>query len=372
MVDQPEGTRTRLLVAANNFPPKQGGIERFVDGLARHAWPGETVAVAPPFPGAETHDAAAPFVVRRAPFTMARPPRWWPAHRAVAAAVREFRPEHVLCGQPWPDARALATVRRRGETRSVICHGTDVALARAGGSRRRWQMARTLAAVDVVIANSAFTAALAADLGADPVVINPGVELDAPADDPAAVRHRLGLGDGPLVVTVARLVERKGHVPFLTAWAAVREREPDATWVVVGDGPERDRLAAAAAGTGGVALVGPRPDPEIQALYRTAAAHVLPGHVAAGEVEGFGMVVVEAGAAGTPTVATDSGGTAEAVGAGGIVVPEHEPRLLADAIVELLQDGARRADLGRAARTRAELLDWRLVAARFREAVGVG
>ena len=87
------------------------------------------------------------------------------------------------------------------------------------------------------------------------------------------------------------------------------------------------------------------------------------------EVEGFGMAAVEAGAAGTPTIATAVGGTAEAVGDGGVVVPQGRTDLVAAAIIDLLTDQASRDALGGHAKARAAQLDWPRVGQRYREAL---
>lgn len=353
-----------LLIGATNFPPKRGGIERFLAGLAAHAWPDSTVVVASPVPGNSAAEASAHYAVERAPMVGSRPPRWWPARQALSAALRAHQPRFVLAGQRWPEGRALLTVGRGSERRAVLCHGTDLAIDR-GAFRSRRLARRTLASFDLVLANSHFTAGLVAGLGSSAEVLNPGVDLDAPEADAAEVTARYGLGHAPYVITVARLVPRKGHAELLAHWERV-QRQGDVEWLIVGDGPERERIAEAAQGQR-VRLVGEIPDPDVRALMRGALAHVLPGRsIGVGEVEGFGMVVTEAGACGTPTVATASGGTAEAVGGGGIVVAEGRLDLLADALLEIVTDPARRAALGATARLRAEELAWPRVADRFR------
>jgi phosphatidylinositol alpha-1,6-mannosyltransferase len=351
---------TELLFVAPNFPPKRGGVERLLDGLARHTAPQQTVVLAPPHADAAATDVVAPYEIRRAPLVARRPPKWLTARRLL----RRTPASVVVCGEWWPAARALSTLPRRGR-RVVIVHGTDVARALRSPRTRR-ALLRSLRACDTVVAVTRFTAGLLAPFGIEAVILNPGVELDPPAA-PAEALDALGLTGHPIVLTTARLVPREGPRPVLAAWPLVRDACPGAGWVVAGDGPERPSLEAEA--TDGVRILGAVDDDLLTALYRAAAVHVLPGLVVDGDVEGFGMAAIEAGAAGTPTVATDVGGTAEAVGDGGVIVADAREAALT--VAALLLDDARRHQLGVAARQRAEELAWPAVGSRFRQIVGL-
>lgn len=349
-----------LLVVNHSFPPRRGGVERFLDGLARSVAPGSTVVVTE---RARGHVDAEPYEVRRRTLIGPVPPRWSAAALAIARAPRA---RVTLCGEWWPAARALAVLPRRHA--AVLVHGTEIVRSlRPGGPRRSLETA--LARCDVVLANSRFTASLLAPIGIEAQVLNPGVDLALPTTGSEAVAEALGVAGSPIVLTTARLVARKGHADLFATWPIIRRAHPDAVWLVVGDGPERARLEATA--PDGVRLLGTVDDATLGALYRLADVHVLPGREVDGDVEGFGMAAVEAGAAGTPTVATDLGGTAEAVGAGGVVVPTGDAHALAEAVADLLTDGTRLAQLASMARARAEELAWPRVAARFRALVGL-
>lgn len=224
--------------------------------------------------------------------------------------------------------------------------------------------------MDLVIANSGYTASQIHGRVPDcpPVeILNPGVDTEPARADSQSVREALGLGPGPMVLTAARLVPRKGHVEFARHWPAVEARIPGAQWVVAGDGPCAEELRRVAAPS--VHMVGAVEHATLMALYAMADVHLLPGLVSE-EVEGFGMAIVEAGAAGTPSVASDLGGTAEALGEGGVLVPGGDMAAMEDAVAELLQDASRRHMLGRKARSRAEELQWDVVGAHFRRIVG--
>lgn len=355
-----------LAVVAPNFRPKIGGIESFVAGLAANAWPDSTVVVAPPVAGAGSWDATAPFRVQRCQLHGALPPRWRRSRPVVARLARQA--DVVLCAEWWPAARALASLGRSGggPLKVLMVHGTEIV---AADGRAEASLRRAVRAMDLVIANSAYTASKVADrVGDGPAIeiLNPGVDIDPSRADGEDVRRRLGLGDGPIVLTAARLVARKGHVEFAAHWPEVASRVAEAQWVVAGDGPRAAALRQVADPS--VHMVGSVDPATLAALYEMADVHLLPG-LPSEEVEGFGMAIVEAGAAGTPSVASDLGGTAEALGAGGVIVDGGDLAAMATAVAGLLVDAPRREHLGRQARRRAEELQWGLVADRFRRMV---
>lgn len=171
----------------------------------------------------------------------------------------------------------------------------------------------------------------------------------APTADPVAARAQLALnGSGPVVGTVARLVEIKDHPTLLTAFRAVLEEFPRAVLLMVGDGPLRQALSTQAAALGmadRVRFLGRRTD--IPAILPALDIFVL-----ASRSEGLPLTVLEAMAAGIPVVATDVGALHEAVQQGrtGLLVPARAPELLAQAIRTLLRDPERRQAMGAEAR----------------------
>lgn len=181
-----------------------------------------------------------------------------------------------------------------------------------------------------------------------------------PSDESARhdARQRLGLGDGPLAVCVARLMRQKGQDVLLAAWPAIRASVPAATLVFVGEGPDRGRLEAMA--TGGVSFVGARSD--IPDWMAAADVVVLPSRW-----EGMSYVMLEAMATGRSVIASDVGGAREAIGeengrAAGALVPPEDAGALARAVITRLRDPERtraEGDEGVArARSRHDLVRW--------------
>lgn len=358
----------RLTVVAPNFPPKIGGIESFVLGLAKHAWPHSTTVITNPQPGGSQWDRQAPFHVERCALAGRLPPRWRPAIGVVKGL--ESTADVILFSEWWPAARAAGSLgMRRGARRPLrvlVAYGTEIT---SPAGRALSSLQKALAGMDLVIAISRYTAdrlKQRVDDCPDVEVLNPGVDLCPDRIEPDTVRAALGLGSGPLVLTAARLVPRKGHVEFARHWPKVEACVPGAQWVVAGDGPCRRELEALA--TPSVRMVGEIDRPTLMGLFALADVHVLPGLVS-DQVEGFGLVLNEAGAAGTPSVTSDCGGAAEALGRGGVLVEAGDMERMAAAIAELLLDSARRDSLGREARARAGELSWDAVGQRFRELI---
>jgi phosphatidylinositol alpha-1,6-mannosyltransferase len=192
-------------------------------------------------------------------------------------------------------------------------------------------------------------------------------------------RSRFGLpADGPLVVSVSRLVPRKGFDTLIRAAARLRGAHPDLVVAIAGSGRDEARLRRLASETGAtVAFLGRVPDEDLPSLYGAADIFAMLCRSRWGglEQEGFGIVFLEAAACAVPQVAGASGGAAEAVvdGETGLVIdPPEDVAAVADAVASLLADPDRARRLGQAARRRVEAdLTYDALAARLGEALGV-
>jgi phosphatidylinositol alpha-1,6-mannosyltransferase len=199
-------------------------------------------------------------------------------------------------------------------------------------------------------------------------VVYPGADTGyfVPAARDPAARAALGWGDRPVVLTAGRLQRRKGHDTMIRGLAAVRRAVPDVLYAVAGDGEERHYLEEVVRAEGAadhVQFLGPVDDARLRACYQQCDLFVLANRQIGEDIEGFGMVLVEAQACGKPVVAGASGGTADTLSADtGVVVPCEAPDRLAETVAGLLTDPARRARMGAAARTWAvEKFDWQAV-----------
>nr|WP_275586396.1 glycosyltransferase family 4 protein [Geodermatophilus normandii] len=206
------------------------------------------------------------------------------------------------------------------------------------------------------------------------VQLSPGVDVDrfTPSADGSAVRRRHGLGEGPVVVCVSRLVPRKGQDVLVAGWPRVLVRNPDARLLLVGGGPDEGRLRRAVAdrGLGGsVVLTGPVPPAQLPEHYAAGDVFAMPCRTRRGglDVEGLGMVYLEAAAVGLPVVAGTSGGAPEAIRdgeTGTVVADPRSPEAVAAAVTALLDDPARARAMGAAGRAWVEeRWSWTTIAA---------
>ena len=205
------------------------------------------------------------------------------------------------------------------------------------------------------------------DLGTDPAWFHPGA-------DTGALRRRWNVGSAPLVITVARLVTHKGQDIGIQALARLRSEFPELRYVLVGEGPEEEKLRALAESLGvtdRVIFAGVLKDAELPEAYSTATIYLGASRVDRDiDVEGFGISFIEAAACALPTVAGDSGGVRSAVrdGETGLLVPPTDVGAIAGAIELLLRDDAMRSAMGKAGRAAVEThYNWDRVARDTRE-----
>jgi phosphatidylinositol alpha-1,6-mannosyltransferase len=268
---------------------------------------------------------------------------------------------------------------------AVVLHGAEVAVpGRLPVARAA--MARVLGHAALVVSAGGYPANEAGRVAGDrmpPVVeVPPGVDCERftplRAPDRRAARRRLGLPDrGPLVVSVSRLVPRKGMDVLIEASHRLIPSFPDLTVAIAGTGRDAERLDSRAAAAGApVHLLGSVSEEDKAALIGSADVFVMAcrNRWAGLEQEGFGIVFVEAAACGVPAIAGDSGGAAEAVedGVTGFVVARpHDPGDVAHAVRRLLADPPLARRMGRAARRRAVAsFDYARLAPRLGRALG--
>jgi phosphatidylinositol alpha-1,6-mannosyltransferase len=381
---------TTLLVS-DNFPPRTGGSGRWFWEVYRRLPRDRFLVAAGEHPRQAEFDTGHDVRVVRLPLTL---PAWGlrsvAGLRGYAGTVRRLaaliRAEGVLelhCGRCLPEG-FMAWLLSWWAHLPYVCyvHGEDVMTA--GTSRElSWMVRRVLGAAKFVVANSRNTAGLLTGRWGLPPervrLLHPGVDTSrfVPAPRDPAARARLGWGDRPVVLTVGRLQKRKGHDMMIRALASIRARVGSVLYAVVGDGEERATLEALAAAEGvaaDVRFLGEVDDDALAECYRQCDLFALPNRQVGEDIEGFGMVLLEAQACGRPVLAGASGGTAETMRAAetGVVVPCDEPAALADAVAGLLADPARLARMGTEAREWVvERFDWEALARQARDLFGV-
>jgi len=353
----------RHLLVTNDFPPKVGGIQSYLWELWRRL-PADDIAVhTTPHAGALAFDAEQAFVVTRS-----REPALLPTP-TVVRRVRNLAEREGAELVVWDPALPVGHAARRvGRPYAVVLHGSEVTVP-GRLPMVRSILARVLRGASLVICAGNYPAAeaeRAAGCTLPTVVVPPGVDTDRfrPLDEAerASVRRELGLPvDAPLVVSVSRLVPRKGMDTLIRSAARLGRTEPDLVVAIAGSGRDRRRLEDLAASTGApVRLLGRVPEELLPGLYGAGDVFAMLCRSRWGglEQEGFGIVFLEAAAAGVPQVAGESGGAAEAVAheRTGLVMGRPDAvEQVARTLSDLLGDRERRTEMGREARRRAEV-----------------
>ncbi|WP_229400280.1 glycosyltransferase family 4 protein [Micromonospora okii] len=359
---------SRTLLITNDFPPRPGGIQSFVHHLALRQPSGSVVVYASSWRGAEKFDADQPFEVVRERTRVLLPTPL--IARRAARLARERGCDTVWFGAAAPLGLLAAGLRRRAGIGRVVAltHGHEVGWAALPAARTA--LRRIGRGADVVTYLGDYTRVrLERALHGLTELrrLAPGVDVDTyhPSVDGEPVRARLGLADRPVVVCVSRLVPRKGQDTLIRALPEIRRRVPDAALLVVGGGPHRGALEKLARQTGverDVVFTGSVPSAELPAHYAAGDVYAMPCRTRNRglDVEGLGIVYLEASATGLPVVAGDSGGAPDAVREGetGYVVPGRDVARLADRVATLLADRDLARQLGAAGRAWVER-EWR-------------
>jgi phosphatidyl-myo-inositol dimannoside synthase len=364
-------TVPKVLIVSNDFPPRRGGIQSFVHALALRMPADSVVVYAPAWEGAAAFDARQPFPVIRHPTSLMLPVP--SVARRAARILREHDCDTVLFGASAPLGLLATSLRRAGARRIVaITHGHEAGWAALPGAR--WLLRRIGDRVDVLTYLGEYfrvrlARALSAEAAARMERLAPGVDNAAfrPGAGGDAIRQRLGLGNRPVVICVSRMVPRKGQDTLIRAWPRVLSamtslngtargtgaapgaaREPAAggpVLLLVGDGPYREKLGRLVRQAGlsdSVVFTGPVSAAELPAYYDAGDVFAMPCRTRRGglDVEGLGIVYLEASASGLPVVGGDSGGAPDAIlpGETGYVVPGRDVAAVADRIAGLLAD----------------------------------
>jgi len=365
-------------VVTNDYPPRQGGIQTYIHALVSRQPSDSVVVFAPAWDGAADFDAtqAFPIIRHRTSLILPTPE----IRRQVTTLARERGCDRAWFGAAAPLALLAPALRNSGVGRiGASTHGHETGWVRLPGARQ--VLHRLATRVDVVTYITEFTRSVLEPFLSDVTTLRhlpPGVDVDAfhPTVDGRPVRRRLGLDAATQVVTcVSRLVRRKGQDMLIRAWPRVRARFPEAALLLVGDGPDRQRLEALVkrVAASGVHFIGGVGGPELPAYYAACDVFAMPCRTRRGglDVEGLGMVYLEAAACGRPVVAGTSGGAPEAVrdGMTGLVVGDpRSPASVAASIIELLDDRDRATAMGLAGRAWVEAeWSWDSLAVRWRD-----
>ncbi len=344
-------TRQSILVVTRNFPPLTGGMERLMHrSVATLACHFDVTLIGPSGCGKYVPENVAVIECPPAPFSFLAMAllRGWVRCRKTAF-------ELVLGGSGLVSPVSWLLSRISHARSAILVHGLDLVVDNFVYQRF---FVPCLRRHDRVIANSRNTFEIAISKGCETDklrVVNPGSTIPPESSllDAAESRRKLGFEDKKIILFVGRMVRRKGLAELLEkAWPRIVASRPDALLLVAGDSPDDALLqdadgakrliqAVDRAGQDTVQFLGTVDDDVLANCYAAADTLVFPLIQVSGDVEGFGMVAIEAAASGTPTVAFPVGGVVDAVvdGVNGLLVPEGDYEAFADAVLSICQGG---------------------------------
>jgi len=378
-------SRMEILVITWNYPPRRGGIEYLVSNLCMDLRKRHSVLVitshASPVPVEEN--------IFRTPFPGLIPFALYALWRGAIILLRNRKIKVIFGGSAMVTPLVLVLARLFSGRAVIQAHGLDLVYP---NTLYQLSCVRWVQYCDRVIANSTYTALLAKEKGARGAVVSvipPGVQPGRfqSTDGGDASKRKFGLNGKRIILFVGRLAKRKGVKEFIQhSLERIAKEIPDACFVVVGDNAaeslthrdhtigEIEAVISATSLGNHVRLLGGLPDEDVVGLYQACNVVVLPALHSNNDVEGFGIILVEAAAAGKPVVATRVGGIPDAVedGKTGLLTEPGDYERLSDAVISLLNDGQTKRVMGEAAKRRVQdKFCWPKIAAQYELEFGV-
>jgi phosphatidylinositol alpha-1,6-mannosyltransferase len=353
----------RVLLTTTQFAPELGGVPQVLLDFCVHR-PAEIELRVLSVRQREASfyrefDASTPLVVERVAPRSDSGGTSLEFARRLHAVIREWKPDLIFSGVAYPTAIIVSAVTRVTRTPFVVfTHSEDVTIR---NSIKRTMLGWALKRARAVITVSKFTRGMLAQLiGDKPItIISPGIDLKRfESASPLALD---ALKSFWIVMTAGRLIRRKGQDMVIRALPEIAKRVPNVHYLVIGDGPDAEELRALAAQyqiADRVTFAGRVNDYDLPRYFFACDAYVMPTRPSddGSEVEGFGIVFLEAAAAGKPVVAGRAGGVADAVvdGVTGILIEPTDANAIANAVIHLAEDEMLCRQLGANGRARVE------------------
>lgn len=364
----------KVLIFTRDYPPDYGGVQVTMEHLARF-FGDETVVLTRRYPGDAEYDRQQPRRIRRLPRLEWRHDnpvldrllrglcyllRFLLGGIYLAEEIRRQKTDAVHCAYPLANGLPMMVVRIfTGCPYVVYCHGTEVLreIEKGGVNRLLLKFVLRLAA-RVVVTGEFMAGVVGRFVKREKIIIAPlgadSGELD-PAAPPLTEVAGVSLNGRKVLLTVGRIERRKGQDKLAEALPEIVRAAPTTLWVVVGDGPAMPALRRRADETGlgeHVVFTGRLTYRELSGLYARADVFAMPNRQIGPDVEGFGIVFLEAARFGTPCVAGQSGGAPQAIDPGrtGLLCDGENPADIAEKIIKILSDDQLAATLGRAGR----------------------
>ncbi len=344
----------KTLFIALEFPPQVGGVENYYGKIA-HYWPEELTVLTN-----EQNRLISPNL----PFLA-----WLRAIKPVRDTLKEINAQWLLVGEILPLGTVGWIISYLMPIRyAVILHGLDFSLATKGFIKRFLSKQILLKASLVICANSHTAQEVTKMIPkvSNVQVVNPGVEIDIPEMSSEAIekcKTENNLQEAFVLLSVGRLVKRKGVDMVLSAVSNLVSLIPNLQYIIIGNGPEEVYIKNIIHQLGlenNVRLLSNVSDEEKNNYFAICDVFIMTARNIDGDYEGFGIVYLEAGLFSKPVISGRSGGVAEAVqnNINGIIVNEEDTSDIAQAILDLYNDDVLRQRLGVAGRERSLKQSW--------------
>ncbi len=292
-------------------------------------------------------------------------PRWLPAVGVLKRSVARQGIEHIIVGNILPlGTVAYRHFKKTGVPYTVFLHGMDLALAMKPG-RKQLIAKMILDNAKNIICGNEFTASMVVGFMGDLIkaklhVVHPGVNPEFPVNEKVLeeIKTKYNLVNKTVLLSIGRLVKRKGFENVIKALPEVIKNYPDLHYFVSGDGPEKMNILDYSMKNKNITLLGRLSDEEKNAWLAASDIFIMPSYAEGEDFEGFGIVFLEANIAGKAVIGGRSGGVPEAIddGVSGLLVDPHSIEDIAKAIIRLTGDPALRQKLGSQGHARA--LEW--------------
>jgi phosphatidyl-myo-inositol dimannoside synthase len=368
----------KTLLLSEIFPPVKGGSGRWFWEVYTRLPLEKVIVAAGQTESALQFDITSPLKTYRLPlssFSWGLKSKsgllyYWRVYRKVRRLIKHEKIEVLHCGRCLPEGFIGFLIKKlHGIPYICYIHGEDVETA-ATSRELSWIVNKVLKGADNLICNSQNSAQILLDKWhTDPLktcVVNPGV--DAQKFNPAVidenVKAALNWQQRKVILTVGRLQERKGHDVLIQALPALIKHFPDLLYAIIGDGEQKTFLQSLVIKLNlqnHVRFMDEISDQQMIQCYQQCDIFVLPNRTVGNDIEGFGIVLVEAQACGKPVIAGDSGGTSETmlVNESGYIVDCRTPIELIKKIQFLLSSPQKGIEMGMLGRAHIEnALDW--------------
>ena len=340
----------KILLVTMEYPPDRGGVGNYYFNLVKNL----------------TDHQVEVFKADDSSFYKFFWPRWIKLFFAIKKIIRQEKPDLIWVGQVLPIGEAVYLIKKFFKIPYFVStHGMDIRLPQKS-ARKKMAMLKVLQSAEFMTANSQYTKDQLLKLGIKEEkieVVYPcphiNLKLKAQSSKLEEIKERLNIKDKKIILTVGRLVKRKGQEMVIKLMPRLLEKFPNLVYLIIGEGIDSSKLKAQSSKLGlndKIVFLEHVSDEELPLYYQLADVFVMPARDLDGDVEGFGMVYLEAANVGLPVIAGKSGGAAEAVvdGQTGLLVNPEDENDVYEKIVKLLSDEGLRNKMGEMGKLRVK------------------